>query len=118
MLDIRRTPDYAEVLVEKSEANDASLRYEVQNDRVNVYLSAPTSHPKIVKLRWKAKIDSDVRVLGDAWERSYVDLGFIGLTTEKAHPWYFIMKHGGTGDQDGFMGESYVGCKHRHSFIL
>lgn len=98
MLDIRRTPDYAEILVEKAEANDASLRYEVQNDRVNVSLSAPTSHPKIVKLRWKAKIDSDVRVLGDAWERSYADLGFIGLTTEKAHPWYFIMKHGGGTD--------------------
>ena len=43
MLDIRRIPDYAEVLVEKTEANDATLRYEVQNDRVNVYLSAPTS---------------------------------------------------------------------------
>ena len=97
MLDIRRIPDYAEILVEKAEVNDAVLRYEVQNDRVNIYLSAPTSHPKIVKLRWKAKIDSDVRVLGDAWERSYADLGFIGLTTEKAHPWYFIMKHcGGT----------------------
>ena len=98
MLDIRRTPDYAEVLVEKAEENDATLCYEVQNDRVNVYLSAPMSHPKIVKLRWKAKIDSDVRVLGDAWERSYADLGFIGLTTEKAHPWHFIMKHGGGTD--------------------
>ena len=98
MLDIRRIPDYAEVLVEKAEENDATLCYEVQNDRVNVYLSAPMSHPKIVKLRWKAKIDSDVRVLGDAWERSYADLGFIGLTTEKAHPWHFIMKHGGGTD--------------------
>jgi alpha-galactosidase len=97
MIDIRRIPDFAEILVEKDERNDASLRYEVHASRVNVYLSAPTSHPKIVKLRWKAKIDSDVRVLGDAWERSYADLGFIGLTTEKAHPWYFIMKHrGGT----------------------
>ena len=93
MIDIIRLPDYAEVLVEKDEINDASLRYEVQNDRVNVYLSAPTSHPKIVKLRWNAKIDREVRILGDAWERSYGDLGFTGLTTEKAHPWYFIMKH-------------------------
>ena len=98
MLDIRRIPDYVEILVEKPEANDAVLRYEVQNDRVNVYLSAPASCPKIVKLRWKAKIDGDVRVLGDAWERSYADLGFVGLTTEKAHPWYFIMKHGGGTD--------------------
>lgn len=97
MIDIIRFPDYAEVLVEKNEVSDASLRYEVQNGRLNVYLSAPTSHPRIVKLRWKAGIDKEVRVLGDAWERSYADLGFIGLTTEKAHPWYFIMKHrGGT----------------------
>ena len=41
MIDIKRIPDYAEVLVEKAEENDATLRYEVQNDRVNVYLSAP-----------------------------------------------------------------------------
>ena len=97
MIDIRRFPDYAEVLVEKDEVNDASLRYEMQSTGVKVYLSAPTSHPTIVKLRWKARIDSEVRVLGDVWERSYGDLGFIGLTTEKAHPWYFILKHrGGT----------------------
>ena len=97
MIDIRRIPDFAEVMVEKDETNDASLRYEVLADKVNVYLSAPTSHPKIVKLRWKTKITGDVRVLGDAWERSYGELGFIGLTTEKAHPWYFVMKHeGGT----------------------
>ena len=98
MIDIRRIPDFAEVLVEKDEANDAALRYEVQNDRVNVYLCAPTSHPKIVKLRWASKITGDVRVLGDAWERSYADLSFIGLTTEKAHPWYFVMKHSGGTD--------------------
>ena len=98
MIDIRRIPDFAEVMVEQDEANDATLRYDVQNDRVNVYLSAPKSHPKIVKLRWKNKITGDVRVLGDAWERSYADLGFIGLTTEKAHPWYFVMKHSGGTD--------------------
>ena len=98
MIDIRRIPDFAEVMVEKDETNDASLRYEVLEDKVNVYLSAPTSHPKIVKLRWKTKITGDVRILGDAWERSYGELGFIGLTTEKAHPWYFVMKHGGGTD--------------------
>ena len=56
MIDIIRLPDYAEVQVEKDEVNDASLRYEVQGTGVNVYLSAPTSHPKIVKLRWKVKV--------------------------------------------------------------
>ena len=98
MIDIIRLPDFAEVMVEKDEANDAALRYEVLEDRVNVYLTAPTSHPKIVKLRWAAKITGDVRVLGDAWERSYADLGFIGLTTEKAHPWYFVMNYAGGTD--------------------
>jgi len=98
MIDIIRLPDFAEVMVEKDEANDAALRYEVLEDRVNVYLTAPTYHPKIVKLRWAAKITGDVRVLGDAWERSYADLGFIGLTTEKAHPWYFVMNYAGGTD--------------------
>lgn len=98
MIDIKRIPDFAEVLVEKDEVNDTALRYEVLEDKVNVYLTAPTSHPKIVKLRWAAKITGDVRILGDAWERSYADLGFIGLTTEKAHPWYFVMKHSGGTD--------------------
>ena len=97
MIDILRLPDYAEVRVEKDEGNDAKLRYEVKSDRVDVYLSAKTSHPMLVKLRWVCPIDSEVRILGDAWERSYGNLSFVGLSIDGTHPWYFIMKHqGGT----------------------
>lgn len=44
MLDIRRTPDYAEILVEKDVANDATLRYEVQNDRVRLPIFGASVH--------------------------------------------------------------------------
>ena len=40
-----------------------------------------------VHLRWRRSSPSGVRVLGDAWERSYGDLAWTGLQTERPLPW-------------------------------
>lgn len=45
-------------------------------------------------LRWNWQIDDDPLVLGDAWERSYGDLGWRGLVPERVLPWYFLLRHG------------------------
>ncbi len=51
-------------------------------------LAAPSIPIALVHLRWFAAIPADVRVLGDAWERSYGDLGWRNLIPERVMPWY------------------------------
>lgn len=92
MLSILRSPDSVRILCEESE-HDASVRYALSEDGLHVYLTAQTSHVKFLILRWNTPIREEVSILGDTWERSYADLGFVGLTTEKAHPWYFALRH-------------------------
>ena len=97
MININRIPDFAEVRVEREKVSDASLRYEVSSDGVKVFLSAKTSHPEFIKLRWQSPIDRPVQVLGDAWERSYGELAFGSLSAERPMPWYFAAAYkGGT----------------------
>ncbi len=102
MLNFNRIPDHAALFCEEKE-HDATLRYDVIGDSVTVYLKAPTSHIKFLTLRWALPIREDVRVLGDTWERSYADLGFVGLSTELAHPWYFALSYQGGTDCFGVM---------------
>lgn len=56
---------------------------------MQVYVSAPSSPLTYVHLRWNAAIDSNILVLGDAWERSYGDLEWRAIVPERVMPWYF-----------------------------
>ena len=44
----------------------------------------------------KRKWRPDLRALGDAWERSYGDLGWRNLIPERVMPWYFATHDGVT----------------------
>ena len=73
---------------------DVEVRCRIEADRMAVELASPTMEVARVHLRWHAKVPATVRVLGDAWERSYGDLGWRGLRPETAMPWYFLAHDG------------------------
>ena len=45
-----------------------------------------------VKLRWNYKIPKSARFLGDAWERTYGDVEWHGMSGNRYLPWYFLAK--------------------------
>jgi alpha-galactosidase len=61
---------------------------------LSLTLDAPTSPVAVVHVRWQARIAPHVQVLGDAWERSYGDLGWRNLIPERVLPWYFATHDG------------------------
>lgn len=74
-------------------SNDVVVSIEIAGKaasrEMQVYLSAPSTALTYVHLRWNAAIDSDILLLGDAWERSYGDLMWRTIIPERVMPWYF-----------------------------
>jgi alpha-galactosidase len=52
-------------------------------------LAAPSTPIAVVHVRWNAEVMPELKILGDAWERSYGDLGWRNLVPERVMPWYF-----------------------------
>ncbi len=61
----------------------------VSDHSVDIVIAAPRMELRYVHLRWQRKVSPDFLVLGDAWERSYGDLGWRSLVPERVLPWYF-----------------------------
>ena len=59
-----------------------------------ITLAAPSSPVAVVHLRWRLQVATGLRVLGDAWERSYGELGWRDLIPERVMPWYFATHDG------------------------
>ncbi len=79
----------------ETEPNDAVLTAAVSGDSLTLSLTAEQSFPTFVKLHWPFENPGAVRVLGDAWERSYGDLEFRALKdNNRWMPWYFIADAG------------------------
>jgi alpha-galactosidase len=57
----------------------------------SIFLESPATPIRRVHLRWQCRFSSAVRVLGDAWERSYGDLQWMPLQAERALPWYALL---------------------------
>src|SRR5581483_11801904 len=55
---------------------------------IAVSLASPAAAVTHVRLRWPIAHGEDIRILGDAWERSYGDLGWRNVVAERALPWY------------------------------
>ena len=56
-----------------------------------IFLESPAIPIQRVHLRWQCRVPSAVRVLGDAWERSYGDLQWMPLQAERPLPWYALI---------------------------
>lgn len=77
------------------ESRQCSFSFERAPNGVHLTLEAPKSAVERVRLRWNAAQPvAQMRVLGDAWERSYGDLGWREIVPERALPWYFLTHDG------------------------
>lgn len=52
-------------------------------------LESPSTPIAAVHLRWQMNVSHELLVLGDAWERSYGELGWRNQISERVMPWYF-----------------------------
>ncbi len=66
----------------------------VDHNALMLTLAAPSTSIVAVHVRWRALTARDLRALGDAWERSYGDLGWRDLVPERVMPWYFATSDG------------------------
>jgi alpha-galactosidase len=58
---------------------------------LSLSLVAPFASVLRVHVRWRVALPAaKLRVLGDAWERSYGDLGWREVIPERPLPWYFL----------------------------
>jgi len=67
---------------------------EAKVEELSIHLFSPRINLTHLHLRWNVKIASSIRILGDAWERSYGDLEWRGFAPERAMPWYFLTVDG------------------------
>jgi alpha-galactosidase len=61
----------------------------LERDVLVLTLEAPSTPVAAVHVRWGEKIDTEIKLLGDAWERSYGELGWRSVIPERVMPWYF-----------------------------
>jgi alpha-galactosidase len=78
----------------KEAQSGAILRWKEKSDGRTLFLRAKNCHPRLLILRWEIEIPVGSRILGDAWERAYGNLGWTGLNPERCLPWYFLLRHG------------------------
>ena len=93
MINIQRLPDDFYVICD-NESTDASVRFDLTDNGLDVYLRASESKPRYVCLRWNYRATEKVSVLGDKWERAYADLTWKSLDGENFMPWYFLATNG------------------------
>lgn len=74
------------IQVECVEKKEAALQLDVR-----IRSQVPLS---FVLLQWKQTPDSGARILGDALERGYGELGFYPVIPHREMPWYFMVSDG------------------------
>jgi alpha-galactosidase len=100
-LDLLRSPDavtaYADLkeplaLGRSSEqwtGHGIDIATKASTTEVSIIVASPTIDLRYIHLRWSMPVDRSILTMGDAWERSYGDLGWRSLIPERVMPWYF-----------------------------
>lgn len=102
-------PDYVLCWTDERQTTEGiDVEFEATEDSLKVYVSSPDKTISRVTLRWNTPIPSDVKVLGDAWERGYGDLEWRCIVPERHMPWYFLLFNEKTGLTEGYGVET--GC--------
>ncbi len=70
------------------------FEHKLDHDALTMALAAPSTLVAAVHVRWRAEVDPGLRALGDAWERSYGELGWRNMIPERVMPWYFATYDG------------------------
>ena len=77
------------------QTGDVTVRTEEKAGCLGVVLTALRTPVKRLSLRWHAARRLRGDVLGDAWERSYADLGWQHMTGYQSYPWYMLLNRDG-----------------------
>ena len=79
-------------------AKDVHAEQSMENGALAVTLAAEESRVCFLRLRWNftasEQIRENVKVLGDAWERSYGDLAWLPMDAERCLPWVCAVSNG------------------------
>src|SRR5215469_5269256 len=62
----------------------------ITTSELSIRLNSPRTLLTHLHLRWNLRVVAGLRILGDAWERSYGDLEWRGFVPERPMPWYFL----------------------------
>ena len=109
-----RYPDFAVLYTENDKFKfspdtsmtngDASVAFEIKDDALLLKVTADTTPLKYVKLRFNFTADEarhdSIKILGDAFERGYGDLSWMGITPERIMPWYILVSNGSDLNKD------------------
>ena len=105
-LDLIRTPDQVRVFehfdktlpageiplsrqTERWEGKRVVVETRVEQQALVLTLQSPSTAISVVHVRWRFAISTNLLVLADAWERSYGELGWRNIISERPMPWYF-----------------------------
>ena len=69
---------------------DVAVSFVYGKDVLSVSVLSPTMPMNNIRLQWKHYIAASTKFLADHWERTYGDVGWQGLASQKKMPWYFI----------------------------
>lgn len=76
---------------------DLALSLKTSEKKLSVFLSAVTTPVFHIRFRWnfiEGEKRRRVKVMGDAWERSYGDLEWRGVVPQRFMPWYMLVSDG------------------------
>ncbi len=93
-------PDYVTIQTEEQFYVSSGKKQTVQEGSTKVEFKDADGHQDIfltssdavrcVKVRWNYLLAKESRFLADAWERSYGDLAWKGMSGSRFMPWYFL----------------------------
>ena len=75
---------------------DIAVLLDTSQAKTIVSIASPTLLLTHLRLRWRTPHPADILVLGDAWERSYGDLGWRNVVPERPLPWYSAIHQNAT----------------------
>jgi alpha-galactosidase len=93
------TEDYYDNMTQKDSGKWSKDNIEVLLKPKNAFsqtisLSSPSIPIRRIHLRWNINISSDIKLLGDAWERGYGNQEWKNISLNNLMPWYFFMNDG------------------------
>ncbi len=72
---------------------EARIEPDPQHNSLAISVASPRHRLLRLRLEWKRTFAAGESFLGDAWERSYGDLGWRPMEPDRVMPWYFLAGH-------------------------
>lgn len=89
--DIERKPDVLKVECDEKESPDVKVDFEATDEGFKIYLTAETSHPRLLKMRWNHSFVGPLSCFGDEFERLQGDAHFGSLNADRYFAWYYLV---------------------------